>query len=35
MASAVIHLDPKDTIKLDGVTKAELLTHADVIRFHA
>ncbi|RYC33778.1 hypothetical protein D3273_00545 [Lichenibacterium minor] len=32
--SAVIHLSPTDTIKLDGVTKAELITHPNVFRFH-
>ena len=32
---AVIHLNRTDTIKLDGVTKAELITHPDVVRFHA
>ena len=31
---AVIHLSPSDSIKLDGVTKAELVTHPDVFRFH-
>ncbi len=33
--SAVIHLSRTDTIKLDGVTKADLITHPDVFRFHA
>ncbi len=32
---AVIHLSATDTIKLDGVTKADLVTHPDVFRFHA
>ena len=32
---AVIHLSPTDSIKLDGVTKADLLTHPEVFRFHA
>ena len=32
---AVIHLGPSDSIKLDGVTKADLLTHPEVFRFHA
>ena len=32
---AVIHLSRTDTIKLDGVTKAELITHPDVFRFHS
>ena len=32
---AVIHLGPADSIKLDGVTKADLLTHPEVFRFHA
>ncbi len=32
---AVIHLSPTDSIKLDGVTKADLITHPNVIRFHA
>ncbi len=32
---AVIHLNPTDSIKLDGVTKADLLTHPEVFRFHA
>ena len=31
---AVIHLSPTDSIKLDGVTRADLLTHPDVFRFH-
>lgn len=32
---AVIHLSRTDTIKLDGVTKADLVTHPDVFRFHS
>lgn len=32
---AVIHLDRTDSIKLDGVTKADLLTHPNVFAFHA
>ena len=32
--SAVIHLSPTDSIKLDGVTKADLITHPNVFRFH-
>ncbi|WP_237477770.1 hypothetical protein [Lichenibacterium dinghuense] len=31
---AVIHLSPTDSIKLDGVTKADLITHPNVFRFH-
>ena len=31
---AIIHLSPTDTIKLDGVTKADLLTHPNVFAFH-
>ena len=33
--SAVIHLSPTDSIKLDGVTKADLITHPNVFRFHS
>ncbi|HEX4766232.1 MAG TPA: hypothetical protein VH414_08135 [Lichenihabitans sp.] len=32
--SAVIHVDPRDSIKLDGVTKAQLLTHPNDFRLH-
>ena len=32
---AVIHLNPHDSIKLDGVTKADLVKHPNVFRFHA
>ncbi len=32
---AVIHLGPTDSIKLDGVTKADLITHPNVFTFHA
>ena len=32
--SAVIHLSRTDTIKIDGVTKADLITHPNVFRFH-
>ena len=31
---AVIHLSKTDSIKIDGVTKADLVTHPDVFRFH-
>ena len=31
---AVIHLSPTDAIKLDGVTKADLMTHPNVFAFH-
>jgi hypothetical protein len=31
---AVIHLGPTDAIKLDGVTKADLMTHPNVFAFH-
>lgn len=31
---AVIHLDRRDTIKVDGITKAELITHPSDFRFH-
>ena len=31
---AVIHLGAHDSIKVDGVTKADLITHPNVIRFH-
>ena len=31
---AVIHLSQTDSIKIDGVTKADLITHPDVFRFH-
>ena len=32
---AVIHLSRTDSIKIDGVTKADLLTHPNVFGFHA
>lgn len=32
---AVIHLDRQDSIKVDGVTKAELLTGSNLFRFHS
>jgi len=31
---AVIHLNRRDTIKVDGITKAELITHPSDFRFH-
>ena len=32
--SAVIHLDRQDTVKIDGVTKADLITNSNLFRFH-
>ena len=32
---AVIHLNSHDSIKIDGVTKADLITHPNVVRFHS
>ena len=32
--SAVLHLNPSNSIKIDGVTKAELITHSSDFRFH-
>ena len=32
--SAVLHLDQNDSIKIDGVTKADLITHPSDFRFH-
>jgi len=32
--SAVIHLDKSDSIKVDGVTKAQLIANAGDFRFH-
>ena len=31
---AVIHLDRRDSIKVDGISKAELITHPSDFRFH-
>ena len=32
---AVIHLNKQDSIKLDGVSKADLITHSNLFRFHS
>ena len=32
--SAVLHLNPNDSIQIDGVTKAELIAHPSDFRFH-